>query len=65
MPRRSARTPQPIRDRFISFDDEGDYEAKNSRSRSNSASASPKTREDRAKARARRMSAEAKNVWKN
>ena len=61
MPRRSARTPQPIRDRFISFDDEGDYEAKNSRSRSNSASASPKkTREDRAKARARRMSAEAK-----
>ena len=24
MPRRSARTPQPIRDRFISFDDEGD-----------------------------------------
>ena len=61
MPRRSARTPQPIRDRFISFDDEGDYDAKNSRSRSNSASASPKkTREDRAKARARRMSAEAK-----
>ena len=61
MPRRSARTPQPIRDRFISFDSEGDYDSKKSRSRSNSFSASPKrTRAERAEIRARRMSAEAK-----
>jgi len=64
MPRRSSRTPKPVRDRFISFDSEGDYEAKQSRSRSNSvSSASPKkkkSREERAAIRARRMSSEAK-----